>query len=110
MRPRLARSLSEPALLLTVRGRAFRANRLSALVQSYVKEAEVGKHGSCHLWRHTAATLMHENGADIRDVQEMLGYANLSSTQICTRVSIHRLKAVHARTHPAGRAAPGEVD
>jgi integrase/recombinase XerD len=110
VRPRLARSLAEPALFLTVRGRSFRPNRLSELVQRYVKEAGLGKQGSCHLWRHTAATLMHENGADIRDVQEMLGHADLSTTQVYTRVSIHRLKAVHAKTHPAGRATTQEVD
>jgi integrase/recombinase XerD len=110
VRPRLTRSLAEPALFLTVRGRAFRPNRLSGLVQRYVKEAGIGKCGSCHLWRHTAATLMHEGGADIRDVQEMLGHADLSTTQVYTRVSIHRLKAVHARTHPAGRATTQEVD
>lgn len=110
VRPRLVRSLAEPALFLSVRGQPFRPNRLSALVQRYVRDAAIGKQGSCHLWRHTAATLMHEGGADIRDVQEMLGHADLSTTQVYTRVSVHRLKAVHARTHPAGRARLGEVD
>lgn len=47
------------------------------------------------------ATLMHDAGADIRDLQEMLGHAQLSTTEIYTHVSIERLKAVHTRTHPA---------
>ena len=55
------------------------------------------------MFRHTAATLMHEAGADIRIIQELLGHEDLSSTQIYTRVSIQRLKEVHARTHPAAR-------
>jgi integrase/recombinase XerD len=110
VRPRLLRSLAEQTLFLTSRGRAFRPNRLSELVRGYVAAAEIGKQGSCHLWRHTTATLMHEGGADIRDVQEMLGHADLSTTEIYTRVSEHSLKAVHQRTHPAGRATPEEVD
>ena len=47
------------------------------------------------------ATLMHDGGADIRDLQEMLGHAQLSTTEIYTHVSIERLKAVHSKTHPA---------
>jgi integrase/recombinase XerD len=101
VRPRLLRSLAEQSVFLTSRGRAFRPNRLSELVRGYVAAAGIGKQGSCHLWRHTTATLMHEGGADIRDVQEMLGHADLSTTEIYTRVSVHRLKAVHTRTHPA---------
>jgi integrase/recombinase XerD len=58
---------------------------------------------ACHVFRHTAATLMHDAGADIRIIQELLGHEDLSSTQIYTRVSIQRLKEVHARTHPAAR-------
>jgi site-specific recombinase XerD len=53
----------------------------------------------------SAATLMLEGGADIRDIQELLGHDDLSSTQVYTHVSIQRLKAVHARTHPAGAPA-----
>ncbi len=50
---------------------------------------------------HTMATLMLENGADIRYIQEMLGHADLSTTEIYTRVSIKKLKEVHRATHPA---------
>ena len=57
----------------------------------------------CHLFRHTMATLMLEGGADIRFIQEMLGHADLKTTQIYTQVSIRKLKEIHAATHPAAR-------
>ncbi len=51
-------------------------------------------------YRHTMATLMLDNGADVRYIQEMLGHADLQSTQIYTQVSIGRLKRIHEATHP----------
>ena len=56
---------------------------------------------ACHLFRHTMATVMLENGADIRYIQAMLGHAKLETTQIYTQVSIRKLKEVHTATHPA---------
>ncbi len=64
--------------------------------------ANLGKTGSCHLFRHSMATLMHENGADIRFVQQMLGHADIKTTQIYTQIAIPMLQRVHAQTHPAG--------
>jgi integrase/recombinase XerD len=74
---------------------------LSRKVRRYLADAGVHKKGSCHLLRHTVATLMLEGGADIRYVAEMLGHARLETTQRYTRVSIDRLQAVHASAHPA---------
>jgi integrase/recombinase XerD len=88
-------------LFLTKRGRPIRPKRLSSLVRGYVERAGLGKTGSCHLFRHTMATLMLEGGADIRHIQEILGHAELSTTAVYTRVSIHQLQEVHRRTHPA---------
>lgn len=74
---------------------------LSRKIRTYIVRAGLTKRGSCHLLRHTVATLMLEGGADIRYVAEMLGHARLETTQRYTRVSIDRLRAVHAATHPA---------
>ena len=63
--------------------------------------ADMGKRGSCHLFRHTMATLMLENGADIRYIQAMLGHVKLETTQIYIQVSIRKLKEIHTATHPA---------
>jgi integrase/recombinase XerD len=72
-----------------------------------VRKAGLGGRGACHLFRHTAATLMLENGADIRFIQELLGHADLSSTQIYAQVSIGKLKEVDTRTHPGRLAKAG---
>jgi integrase/recombinase XerD len=87
-------------LFLTHTGEPFTPNRLTQLVREYVQAAKLGKSGSCHLFRHTMATLMLENGADIRYIQAMLGHAELSTTQIYTQVSIRKLKEIHTATHP----------
>ncbi|OIP31345.1 MAG: recombinase XerD [Deltaproteobacteria bacterium CG2_30_63_29] len=90
-------------LFLTKDGEAFTRNRMSQLVRNYVDAAQLGKRGSCHLFRHTMATLMLEHGADIRYIQQMLGHAKLETTQIYTQVSIRQLKAIHDATHPAAK-------
>lgn len=102
-RPDLVRTPDPGFLFLTRRGRRFRLNRLSERVRQLVEGAGLGKVGSCHLFRHTMATLLLDGGADVRDVQEILGHANLSTTARYLHISIERLKAVHARAHPAER-------
>jgi integrase/recombinase XerD len=84
-------------------GEGISLTSLSQKVREYIKSANVGKTGSCHLFRHTMATMMLERGADIRFIQEMLGHADISSTQLYTRVSIKRLQEVHAATHPSAK-------
>jgi integrase/recombinase XerD len=100
-RPKLALTPDDGTLFLTNLGEAFELNRLTQMVRDHVDAAGTGKSGSCHLFRHTCATLMLENGADIRFIQQLLGHAELSTTQIYTQVSIRMLKEVHTRTHPA---------
>lgn len=68
VRPQLATSVDDHALFVTGRGRRFTAKRLSHLVRPYVDAAGITKPGACHLFRHTAATLMLEGGADLRYV------------------------------------------
>lgn len=99
VRPDLVVDFGNNSLFLTAMGHTFSPTGMSKLVREYI--ADGGKTGSCHLFRHTMATLMLEGGADVRYVQEMLGHTNLETTQIYTRVSIRKLQEVHARTHPA---------
>ena len=101
VRPLLVASLREGALFVTDYGEPFGKNRLGDLVRRYIGKARLGAPGACHLFRHACATHMLENGADIRFIQSILGHADLSTTQIYTRVSIAKLKEVHAATHPA---------
>jgi integrase/recombinase XerD len=97
-------------LFLTHFGEAFTLDRLSQMVQQYIAAADLGKQGSCHMFRHTMATLMLENGCDLRFIQMMLGHANLSTTQIYTQVSIKKLVEMHRATHPARlERSPGEA-
>jgi integrase/recombinase XerD len=100
-RPRLAVEPDDMTVFLTVQGEPFSPNTLSFIIREYVDGAKIGKRGACHLFRHTMATLMHEGGADIRFIQEMLGHARLDTTQIYTHVSIRMLKQIHSATHPA---------
>jgi integrase/recombinase XerD len=101
VRPTLVREPDDGTLFLTNLNEAFTPNRLTQMVREYIDAAQLGKRGSCHLFRHTMATLMLENGADIRFIQQMLGHAELSTTQIYTQVSIRKLKEIHSLTHPA---------
>jgi len=98
-------------LFVSSYGEALSTGYLTHLVREYIAAAGTGKTGSCHLLRHTCATLMLENGADIRYVQVLLGHAQLKTTEIYTHVAITKLKEVHERTHPSARlgrqAAPG---
>ncbi len=109
-RPGLVVPPDDATFFLTSSGEPLSPSRLTQLVREYVDAAEIGKRGACHLFRHTMATLMLENGADIRYIQEMLGHAELSTTQIYTRVSIRRLKTVHALTHPGATLARGKAN
>jgi len=90
-----------------VQGEPLGRTTLSYIIRQYVEGARIGKHGACHLFRHTMATLMHEGGADIRFIQQMLGHARLDTTLIYTHVSIRMLKQIHAATHPAAALKRG---
>ena len=106
-RPELVSGRDDGTLFLSDEGDVFRPNHLTRMVRVIVEAANLGKKGSCHLFRHTMATLMLENGADIRFIQAMLGHVCLSTTQIYTQVSIRQLKAIHTATHPGKLAEAG---
>lgn len=97
----LLSTINEPTLFLTNEGEALNPDSLTEYVRRYIDASGIGKRGSCHLFRHTMATLMLEHGADIRYIQAMLGHAKLTTTEIYTQVSIRKLRQIHELTHPA---------
>ena len=104
-RPALVAPPETPALFLSERGDRLELQYLTTHTRRYVDGAKLGKHGACHIFRHSMATLMLEGGADIRHIQEILGHAETSTTAIYTRVSIGHLKQVHDATHPGANLA-----
>ena len=78
----------------------MRPCHLTQMVRRYIRLAGIGKEGSCHTFRHTMATLLLENGADIRLIQAMLGHVSLDTTQVYAKLSVGHLKAVHTALHP----------
>jgi integrase/recombinase XerD len=107
-RPQLAVEPDDMTVFLTAQGEPFSRDHLSFTVKERIDAAKLGKTGSCHLFRHTMATLMHEGGADIRFIQQMLGHEDLKTTQIYTQVAIRTLQQVHAATHPGAMLEKGE--
>ncbi|NVJ65364.1 MAG: tyrosine-type recombinase/integrase [Gammaproteobacteria bacterium] len=103
VRPKLATVKSSRTLFVDDIGLEFREQQLTRMVSKYVRRAGIKVRGACNLFRHSTATLMHENGADIRHVQEMLGHADISTTQIYTHVAIKKLVDVYLNTHPAAK-------
>ena len=101
VRPAPASASEAGVLFLTSRGHMFGLIHLSRSIKGYIESAKINKKGSCHTFRATAATMMLEGGADIRFVQEMLGHAKITTTQLYTRVSIGALQRVYERTHPS---------
>ena len=109
VRPKLSPTSSEDhAVFLTMAGKRFHPNRLGFNVHQIIDKAGIGKHGSCHVFRHTFATLLLENGCDIRFVQEMLGHTNIKTTSIYTHVAMKTLKEMHTRCHPIDILTPGD--
>lgn len=109
-RPQLLVEPDERWLYIGIRGGPLHRDALGSLVRKRLDEAGMKAPGSCHLFRHTAATLMLENGADVRFVQELLGHAQLTTTQVYTRVAITKLREIHAATHPGARLRPARLD
>ena len=109
VRPYLASEPDDGALFLThLRGR-FSPEGMSNVVRKSFDAAGVVGKGSCHVFRHTVATLMLEGGADLRFVQVLLGHADITSTQLYTHVALKKLKEVYERTHPGARLARREA-
>jgi integrase/recombinase XerD len=100
-RPQLAIEPDDLTVFLTAEGEPFSRDHLTFTVRQHIAAAKIGKTGACHLLRHTMATHMHENGADIRFIQQILGHEDIKTTQIYTHVALRALQQVYAATHPA---------
>ncbi|EDX5692927.1 site-specific tyrosine recombinase XerC [Salmonella enterica] len=102
VRPRLAQRADRGHLFLTQKGDGLKRATLTMLGGKAIREqARLKKPGACHIFRHSMATQMLENGADTRHIQAILGHEKLETTQVYTRVAIGALQRVHDRTHPA---------
>ncbi|OHX66889.1 site-specific tyrosine recombinase/integron integrase [Flammeovirga pacifica] len=90
------------ALFIHQKGTALNYPQLYQIVKKYLSEHTTTSKKSPHVLRHSFATSMLENGAQLNDIKELLGHANLSATQIYTHSTLKRMKSVHTQAHPRG--------
>ena len=102
LRPRLERGRGKGVLLLNSRGQPLSRMGAWKLLRKYVERTGIEKRVTPHTLRHSFATHLLEGGADLRAVQEMLGHADISTTQIYTHVDREFLRSVHKQFHPRG--------
>jgi integrase/recombinase XerD len=99
-RPKFLKRRSGSEIFLSARGTKLTTARIWQIVKEHARRAGLEKNVYPHLLRHSFATHLLGNGADLRIIQEMLGHADISTTQVYTHVDQQRLKAVHRRFHP----------
>ncbi|OSM93846.1 site-specific tyrosine recombinase XerC [Lonsdalea populi] len=103
-RPELAKRYDSGHLFISHRGKGLARATLTQMAGKAIRgTGHLDKPGACHVFRHSMATQMLENGADTRHIQAILGHEKLETTQIYTRVAIGHLQKVHEQTHPAER-------
>ncbi|MDC0601880.1 tyrosine-type recombinase/integrase [Aliiglaciecola sp.] len=103
VRPKLVDKKSGFTLFLDNRGMKYRETQMSDLAKKYILKAGFDVNAACNVFRHSAATHMLENGADIREIQQYLGHSDLSTTQVYTHVTNVQLKKTYQKSHPAAR-------
>jgi integrase/recombinase XerD len=99
-RSKLVKPRSGSELFLSKRGSRLTTSRIWQIVKDRARQSGLESNVYPHLLRHSFATHLLGNGADLRIIQEMLGHADISTTQVYTHVDQHRLKAVHRQFHP----------
>ena len=102
-RPKLARYKDEVALFLNPRGERLTRQGFWQKLKDYAKSANLGKQISPHTLRHSFATHMLSGGADLRVVQELLGHANISTTQVYTHLTSEHVRRTYERSHPRAK-------
>jgi integrase/recombinase XerD len=102
IRPQLVAGKNSPFLFIGRGAKRLTRQRVWQMVSAASDSA--GRHASPHMLRHSCATHMVENGADLRTVQTILGHADISTTQVYTHVALDRLKNVYAKHHPRAKA------
>jgi integrase/recombinase XerD len=103
LRPKLERGGGKGALFLNARGTPLSRMGAWKILRKYVTIAGIEKHVTPHTLRHSFATHLLEGGADLRSVQEMLGHADLATTELYTHVSDRRRRELYFRAHPHAR-------
>ena len=101
-RSAIASGKTSPLLFIARGGKKLTRQRVWQMVAT--KSESAGRHASPHMLRHSCATHMVENGADLRTVQTILGHADISTTQVYTHVALDRLKSVYQKHHPRAKA------
>ncbi|NLT95113.1 MAG: tyrosine recombinase XerC [Clostridia bacterium] len=99
-RPKILKNKETKVLFLNNQGKKLTTRGIRFIIDKYVKQAALAVKVSPHVFRHSFATHLLDNGADIRVVQELLGHVNLSTTQIYTHVSKSRIQEIYKNTHP----------
>ncbi|MEO7423483.1 MAG: site-specific tyrosine recombinase XerD [Ornithinibacter sp.] len=98
-----ARGMGTPAIFLNTRGSRLSRQSAWSILRASAERADLSGHLSPHTLRHSFATHLLEGGADVRVVQELLGHASVTTTQIYTLVTVQRLREVYAQSHPRAR-------
>jgi integrase/recombinase XerD len=102
-RPKLAHGKNETALFLNARGERLTRQGFWQKLKEYVKSAGLNGHISPHTLRHSFATHMLSGGADLRSVQELLGHANISTTQVYTHLTTEHVRRTYDKSHPRAK-------